>query len=76
MNEHQLNQHELRVPAVMKVHREEEVFPSIYPCPKFMRAAGISQDFHTLISSAGLEHFVGDKPYQYVKLTMSVVQDF
>ena len=76
MNEHQLNQHELRVPEVMKVHREEEVFPSIYPCPEFMRAAGISQDFHTLIANAGLEHFVGDEPYQFVKLTMSAVQDF
>ena len=76
MNEHQLNQHELRVPDVMKVHREEEVSPSIYPCSKFMRAAGISQDFHTLIANAGLEHFLEDEPYQFVKLTMSVVQDF
>jgi len=35
-----------------------------------MRAVGISQDFHILISNAGLEHFVGDEPYQYVKLTI------
>ena len=76
MNEHQLNQHELRVPEVMKVHREEEVFPSIYPCFEFMRATGISQDFHTLVANAGLEHFVEDEPCQFVKLTMSVVQDF
>jgi hypothetical protein len=41
-----------------------------------MRAAGILQDFQTLISNAGLEHFVVGEPYQYVKLTMSVVQDF
>ena len=40
-----------------------------------MRAAGISQDFHTLIANAGLEHFVEDEPCQFVKLTMSVVQD-
>jgi hypothetical protein len=41
-----------------------------------MRAAGILQDFQTLISNARLEHFVDGEPYQYVKLTMSVVQNF
>jgi hypothetical protein len=41
-----------------------------------MNAAGILQDFETLISNAGLEHFVDDEPHQYAKLTMSVVQDF
>jgi hypothetical protein len=41
-----------------------------------MNAAGILQDFQTLISNAGLEHFIDDEPPQYVKLTMSVVQDF
>jgi hypothetical protein len=72
-NEHQLVQHELEAHEVMRVHREEGVFPSIYPCSEFMRAAGIMQDFQTLISNAGLEHFVDGEPYQYVKLTMSVV---
>jgi hypothetical protein len=38
-----------------------------------MRAAGILQDFQTLISNAGLEHFVDGEPYLYVKLTMSEV---
>jgi hypothetical protein len=61
---------------VMKVHREEGVFPSIYPCSEFMSAAGILQNFQTLISNAGLEHFVDGEPHQYAKLTMSVVQDF
>ena len=73
---HQLNQHDLVVPEVMRVHREEGVFPSIYPCTEFMRTAGILQDFHTLVSNAGLEDFVCDEPYQYAKLTVSVVQDF
>jgi hypothetical protein len=41
-----------------------------------MNAAGILQDFQTLISNAGLAHFIDDEPHQYVKLTMSVVQDF
>jgi hypothetical protein len=72
-NEHQLIQHELEVHEVIRVHREEGVFPSIYPCSKFMRATGILQDFQTLISNTGLEHFVDYEPYQYVKLTMSVL---
>jgi hypothetical protein len=41
-----------------------------------MNAAGILQDFQTLISNAGLEYFVDGEPHQYAKLTMSVVQDF
>ena len=61
---------------MMRVHREEGVFPSIYPCTEFMRTAGILQDFHTLVSNAGFEDFVHDEPYQYAKLTVSVVQDF
>jgi hypothetical protein len=60
----------------MKVHHEEGVFPSIYPCLDFMSATGILQDFQTLISNVGLEHFVDCEPHQYAKLTMSVVQDF
>jgi hypothetical protein len=75
-NAYQLFQHELEVHEVMKVHREERVFPSIYSCPEFTNAAGILQDFQTLISNAGLAHFIDDEPHQYVKLTMSVVQDF
>jgi hypothetical protein len=40
-NEYQLIEQELEVHEVMKVHREEGVFPSIYPCSEFMSAAGI-----------------------------------
>jgi hypothetical protein len=75
-NAYQLSQHELEVHDVMKVHREEKVFPSHYPCSAFLGAAGILQDFQTLLSDAGLEYFVEGEPPQYVKLTMSVVQDF
>jgi hypothetical protein len=75
-NEYQLTQHELEVHKVMKVHCEEGVFLSIYPCSEFMSAAGILQDFQTLISNAGLEHLVDGEPHQYLKLTMSMVQDF
>jgi hypothetical protein len=35
-----------------------------------------ASDFQTLSSNAGLEHFIDGEPPQYVKLTMSVVQDF
>jgi hypothetical protein len=75
-NAYQLFQHELEVHEVMRVHREERVFPSIYPCSEFMNAAGILQDFQTLVSNAGLEHFIDGELPQYAKLTMFVVQDF
>jgi hypothetical protein len=74
-NTYQLFQHELEVHEVMRLHREERVFPSHYPCSEFMNAARILQDFQTLLSNAGLEHFIEGEPLQYVKLTMSVVQD-
>jgi hypothetical protein len=51
------------VHEIMKVHREERVFPSIYPCSEFMNAAGILQDFQTLIFNAGLGHFIDDEPH-------------
>jgi hypothetical protein len=41
-----------------------------------MNAAGIMQDFQTLVSNAGLEYFIDGEPPQFAKLTMSVVQDF
>jgi hypothetical protein len=75
-NAYQLFQQELEVHEVMRVHREERVFPSIYPCSEFMNAAGILQDFQTLISNARLEHFIDGEPPQYAKLTMFVVRDF
>jgi hypothetical protein len=40
-NEYQLIQKELEVHEVMKVHCEEGVFPSIYPCSEFMSVVGI-----------------------------------
>src|SRR3954451_10450582 len=73
-NPYRIDQNELELGQVMRVRREESVFPSLYPCNQFMRDAGILEDFNSLLSNAGLEHFVGDEPY--VKLTMSVVQDF
>src|SRR4051812_15854872 len=76
MSAYPLSQYDLMVHEPMKVHREEAVFPSIYPCHEFMRATGILQDFQTMVTNAGLEHFVEGEPIQYVKLTMDFVQDF
>ena len=76
MSAYPLNQYDLMVHEPMKVHREEAVFPSIYPCHEFMRVVGILQDFQTMVTNAGLEHFVEGEPIQYVKLTMAFVQDF
>jgi hypothetical protein len=45
-NEYQLIQHEVEVHEVLRVHHEEGVFPSIYPCSEFMRAARILQVFY------------------------------
>jgi hypothetical protein len=70
-NAYQLFQHELEVHQVMRVHCEEGVFPSIYPCSEFINAAGILQDFQTLVSNAGVEHFIDGEPHQYAKLTIS-----
>ena len=64
------------MPQIMPVHREEGVFPAVYPCSGFMNAAGIMQDFETFLSNAGLMHFVDGEPSQYAKLAMSMVQDF
>lgn len=75
-NRYHLNQQELEVQQVMIVNREEGVYPSYYPCADFMRSAGILEDVQTLISRAGLSDFVEGEPRQYVKLTMSFVQDF
>ena len=56
-NIYRLNQRDFKLKEVMTVHCEGGVFPSPYPCPEFMNAAGISQDFQTLVSNAGLEYF-------------------
>ena len=67
---------DLVVGEVMEVNREDSMHSAVYPCQNFMIAAGILQDFNTLISNAGLENFTSGEPAQFVKLTMSVVQDF
>ena len=78
MEEHgyQLSQDDLWVDEVMSIHRETGVYTSPYPCPRFMRPAGIWEDYQVLLSNAGLNDFLIDEPAQFAKLTMGVVQDF
>ena len=71
-----INPHDLVVGDVMEVNREDSVHSAVYPCQTFMTAAGMLQDFNTLVSNAGLENFSSGEPAQFAKLTMSVVQDF
>ena len=71
-----INPHDLVFGDVMEVNREDSVHSTVYPCQTFMTAAGILQDFNTLVSNAALENFTSGEPAQFVKLTMSVVQDF
>src|SRR3954467_7073798 len=67
---------DLWVDEVMTIHREAGVYTSPYPCPQFMQAAGIWEDYRVLLSNAGLDNFLTDEPAQFAKLTMGVVQDF
>src|SRR4051795_3582858 len=60
----------------MKIHRETGVYTSPYPCPQFMQAVGIWEDYQVLLSNGGLDNFLTDEPAQFAKLTMGVVQDF
>ena len=71
-----LNSHEIVLEGKYKVHREEGVYPAVYQCSQIMEFAGITQDFLSLLSNAGLDRFLEDLPYQYVILSMSVVQNF
>src|SRR3954471_8457933 len=73
---HRLYQDDLWVDEVMTIHREAGVYTSPYPCPQFMKAAGIWEDYQVLLSNAGLDNFLTDEPAQFAKLTMGVVQDF
>ena len=68
-----LDPSEIVLEGKFKVHREEGVYPAVYTCSQFMEFAGITQDFHSLMSNAGLERFLEDQPFQYAIFSMSVV---
>ena len=39
--------------------------PSVFPCTQFLQAAGIYEDFMSMITSVGLQTFMGDTRTQY-----------
>src|SRR4051812_35497452 len=53
---------------------EGDAHPSIFPCQTFLRAAGILNDFMTLIERAGLTSFMQDESAQYDVLTKTFVE--
>ena len=57
---HRLYQDDLWVDEVMTIHREAGVYTSPYPCPQFMQAAGIWEDYQVLLSNAGLDNFIAE----------------
>src|SRR3954464_13660077 len=65
---HRLYQDDLWVDEVMTIHREAGVYTSPYPCPRFMQAVGIWEDYQVLLSNAGLDNFLTDEPAQFAKL--------
>ena len=50
--------------------------PSVFPCTQFLQAAGIYEDFMSMIESVGLQTFMGDTRTQYSRLTKIFVESF
>ena len=61
---------------LIEVTQEAEVRPSVYPCYDFLRAAGICDDFISVVRDARLEDFMLNEKPQYLKLTNIFVQSF
>ena len=53
-----------------------EVRSCEWPCEDFLKEAGIHEDFHALIETAGLTGFINDRIEQYLLLTNTFVQNF
>ena len=56
--------------------RTVEVRPCEWPCDEFLTAAGIHDDFYSLVENAGLTDFLRDQREQYLLLTNIFVQNF
>ena len=56
--------------------RDSDVCPSVYPCNKFLQAAGILEEFNNLTTNAHLTNIVFVERPQYLKLTNIFVQSF
>src|SRR3954466_14440224 len=55
---------------------EGDAHPSTFPCPTFLRAAGILNDFLTLVQRVGLTSYMQDESVQYAMLTKTFVESF
>ena len=58
------------------IPRTAEVRPCEWPCDEFLTAAGIHDDFYSLVENAGLTDFLRDQREQYLLLTNIFVQNF
>src|SRR3954468_1701212 len=55
---------------------EADAHPSAFPCQTFLRAAGILDDFMTLVQRAGLTSLMQDESMQYATLTKTFAESF
>src|SRR3954469_18262792 len=55
---------------------EGDAHPSTFPCQTFLRAAGILNDFMTLVQRDGLTSYMQDGSAQYALLTKTFVESF
>src|SRR3954471_17451837 len=55
---------------------EGDAHPSTFPCPTFLRALGILEDFLTLVQRVGLTSYMQDASMQYATLTKTFVESF
>src|SRR3954467_8993382 len=74
-------------PSVARVTYNEEIVPlelldvppakpMTFPCPEFMAAAGIHEDFNPLCANAGLTRLATCRVLQYEKLTAIFINVF
>src|SRR3954470_23363774 len=55
---------------------EGDAHPSTFPCPTFLRAVGILNDFISLVLRVGLTSYMQDESVQYATLTKTFVESF
>src|SRR3954471_9703180 len=55
---------------------EGDAHPSAFPCQTFLQAAGIFDDFMTLVWRASLTSLMQDESVQYAMLTKTFVESF
>src|SRR3954465_15437519 len=55
---------------------EGDAHPSTFPCPTFLRAAGILNDFLTLVCRVILTNYMQNESVQYATLTKTFMESF